>query len=357
MRNTTIFAIVAGLFLSALIISNVDTESLRDLLEEASLLSNDAYISEEEFEREFMNFVAKYGKSYYNSFEFNDRYEIFRDNYQQIVNHNVDEEEYGFSLGVNKFADLTLEEFKQNWLGVKGSLRRPSHLRPKVSFNGLRDLPAKVDWRTNGNFVNKVKNQGSCGSCWAFSAIGAIESAFAIKTGTLPSLSEQQLVECSKGYGNGGCSGGFMEYGFRYAEDHALCTEEQYPYLAKDSPACTHEKCEGNPYKLTGFTDVIENDRDQLYAALAQQPVSIGVCAGSLGWQFYKSGVLSWFCGDCLDHGVISVGYGNDKGDYVIVRNSWGQDWGEKGYLRISSKDKKGKGTCGIYQLPSVPIV
>jgi hypothetical protein len=268
-------------------------------------------------------------------------------------------------MGVNQFADMTNEEFKRTYLGLKGGMRRPEIMNPKAfgferTINKV-DLPTKVDWRVNGTYVNEVKDQGSCGSCWAFSAIGSIESAFAIKNGTLPNLSEEQLVQCSKGFGNGGCSGGLMEYAFKYAEKYSLCTEDQYPYDGKDTAACDHDKCLENPYKLVGFKDVPAYSKDALYAALAEQPVSIGVCAGSLGWQFYKKGVLSWFCGDCLDHGVVSVGYGTDGGDHVIVRNSWGKKWGENGYIRISSafntKTKEDKGICGIYQLPSVPIV
>ena len=148
-----------------------------------------------------------------------------------------------------------------------------------------------------------------------------------------------------------------MEYAFKYAESYPLCTEDEYPYEGKDSPACSHQKCASNPYTLQGFEDLEVESRLSLYTGLTAQPVSIGVCAGNTAWQFYKKGVMKRFCGDCLDHGVISVGYGNDDGDYVIVRNSWGGDWGENGYLRISSKDETGKGTCGIYQLPSVPVV
>jgi cathepsin L len=319
-------------------------------------------ISEEEFEREFMNFISKYRRSYDNSNEFNYRYEVFRRNYQQIMDMNTNAEKNGFELGVNEFADLTLEEFADTRLGLKDRPRRRTFEQQLFGSMSARrskksDLPETVDWRTSGEYVNPVKNQGTCGSCWAFSTIGSVESAFAIKTGKLPQLSEQQLVQCSKGFGNGGCSGGFMEYAFKYAETYPLCTEDEYPYEGKDSTGCVHQKCLNNPYKLSGFKDIDNMSRESLYTALTKQPVSIGVCAGNIAWQFYKKGVMKRFCGDCLDHGVVTVGYGTKDGDHIIVRNSWGPDWGENGYLRISSKDQSGKGTCGIYQLPSIPII
>jgi hypothetical protein len=353
-------AILIGVLLSAFILTHVEPERFLDNIEGALGLDDKVEISEKEFEQEFMEFIAEYAKSYANSFEFNQRFRIFKDNYQQIVNHNLNEEEHGFSVGINEFADLTLEEFKKTRLGLKGSVRVPQYKQKTQNtwqtLMAYKDLPQAVDWRINGTYVNPIKDQGSCGSCWAFSTIASIESAFAIKTGNLTALSEGQLVQCSKGYGNGGCSGGFMEYAFKYAEKYALCTEEEYPYEGKDSPACAHQRCLANQFKLEGFQDLEQQSRLSLYTGLSKQPVSIAVCAGSLAWQFYKKGVIKRFCGDCLDHGVVAVGY-DAKEQYVIVRNSWGSNWGEKGYLRISSQDESGLGTCGIYQLPSVPIV
>jgi hypothetical protein len=228
-----------------------------------------------------MDFIASYKKSYDNSDKFQIRYEVFRHNYQLIVNHNLDEAKHGFSLAVNQFADLTLEEFSETRLGLKGSLRPERYNIRRLSEldrgSAYADIPKSVDWRVNGTFVNAVKDQGSCGSSWSFSTIGSIESAFAIKTGQLSTLSEQQLVQCSKVFGNRGCSGGFMEYAFRYSEKHPLCTESEYPYEAKDSSACSHERCLNNPYKLEGFQDLEEQSRLALYTGISQQPVSIGV--------------------------------------------------------------------------------
>ena len=363
MQNQVLITVVVGLIVGGLFMANFDVEKVSTVMNLSVPNLNKVSISEEEFHDEFISFIAKHGKSYKLMGEYEQRYGIFKDNYQKIKDHNVNEESHGYSLEVNKFADLSMEEFKKTSLGLLSFPRTKSNYKKGLNLferaRAYRDLPDAVDWRESGAYVNPVKNQGSCGSCWAFSTIGSVESAFAIKTGTLPSLSEEQLIRCSKGYGNGGCSGGFMEYAFKYAEKYPLCTEEDFPYEAKDSVACDHEKCSGSSYQLGGFEDIENESKVSLYTALSKQPVSIGVCAENIAWQFYKKGVVKKFCGDCLDHGVVTVGYGTDKkkGDYIIVRNSWGDDWGEKGYLRISSKDETGKGTCGIYQLPSIPII
>jgi len=360
MRTELLIFVAVSLIFGGFVISQVSLDSETNF---PKLTYYNSDITEDEFENEFIDFITTYGKSYNLMGEYENRYSIFKENYQKIKDHNVDEEIHGFTLGVNKFADLTIQEFKKNSLGLLSFPRTEDLLKSELNSmkiqSALEDLPESVDWRESGIHVNPVKEQGTCGSCWAFSTIGSIESAFAIKTGSLPALSEQQLVHCSKGFGNGGCSGGFMEYAYKYAEKYPLCTEEEYPYEGKDSKACEHSKCNSSLYKLQGFEDIESNSKLSLYKTLNQQPVSIGVCAGNMAWQFYKKGVMKKFCGDCLDHGVVTVGYGVDKkkGDYIIVRNSWGEKWGEQGYLRISSKDETGKGTCGIYQLPSVPIV
>ena len=332
--------------LSAFLISIYD----KNIFERKVETNRQNKISDEEFQDQFYSFVTEYKKSYESSSEFEKRFNVFKENYNKIIEHNSNWEEAGFIVEVNQFADLTLEEFKRTRLGLNGSTRISDSNPINLNKVDLSDLPKNVDWRVNGTFVNEIKDQGSWGSCWAFSAIGAIESAFAIKNGKLPILSEQQLVHCSKGFGNGGCSGGFMEYAFKYAEKYPLCTSEQYPYSATDSKGCTHQVCLQNSYKLAGFKDLELNSKKALYTALAAQPVSIGVCAGSFAWQFYKSGIIKRFWSDCLDHGVITVGYSDQGGDHIIVRNSWGSKWGEKGYLRISSEVETGKGTCGIPQ-------
>ncbi|CAI2373717.1 unnamed protein product [Moneuplotes crassus] len=358
MRTSALVAIVAGVIVGLYFFT---PENLP--MSTFDQISGNVAISEDEFQDQFVDFMSKYGISYNALGEYEFRYKIFKENYQQIINHNKDEEEHGYTLGVNKFADITLNEFKEKSLGLRAfprsdskSKRSMSSTERELRYSELRD---EIDWRTEGDYVNPVKDQGTCGSCWAFSTISSVESAFAIKRGSLPNLSEQQLITCTKGYGNGGCSGGWMEYAFTYAETYALCTTEQMPYLGRDSIGCEHTQCLDNDFKLGGFEDVEKEQKVELYTALNEQPVSVAVCAGSTAWQFYKKGVITRFCGKCLDHAVLAVGYGHDKkkGDYVTIRNSWGEGWGEDGYVRISSKDETGIGTCGIYQLPSRPFV
>jgi hypothetical protein len=178
-----------------------------------------------EVEQAFGNYLAKYRKSYATKSEYNHRLQVFTNNYHTIMNHNmVNAVGEGFTMGVTAFADMTLEEFKMR-NGYKASLKKSSN--PK--YIAVNDVPDSVDWREK-NAVTPVKNQGSCGSCWAFSATGSIEGANAIKTGNLISLSEQQLVDCSTAQGNEGCNGGLMDFAFTYAESAKLETEDDYSY-------------------------------------------------------------------------------------------------------------------------------
>jgi len=182
-----------------------------------------------------------------------------------------------------------------------------------------------------------------------------MEGAYQIKTGTLESFSEQQLVDCSTDFGNGGCNGGLMDFAFKYAEKNMMETEAAYPYTGKDG-TCNSE---GGVIEVTDFSDVTVNDPAALQQALAKGPVSIAIDAAGMAIQLYFGGIISHFCGTSLDHGVLAVGYGtNDKGvDYWIVKNSWGASWGEKGFFRIKREmEKSGPGICGLQQSASFPL-
>ena len=313
------------------------------------LLSADAMIN---IKNEFENWKVVHGKSYDTDVEHRYRFAIFSQNYINIQMRN--KQNRSVILGINRFADLTNDEFKANHLSKYMPKPYIKNLRP-VSPS-VEDLPTEVDWVAKGA-VTPVKNQGQCGSCWAFSTTGSVEGAWFLKTGELVSLSEQQLVDCSTAEGNQGCNGGMMDYGFQYIiKNGGICGESAYPYTAQDGTCgnCTVVA------KISSYKDVTPNSDAALMAAVAEQPVSVAVEADGMDWQFYSGGVVTDSCGTNLDHGVLVVGYGTDSaaGDYWKVKNSWGPDWGESGYIRIGRGSKfDPNGECGILMDPSYPVV
>ena len=212
-----------------------------------------------------------------------------------------------------------------------------------------------VDWRKSFK-VSSVKNQGDCGSCWAFSSVGAVESAWAIKHNTLYNLSEQELIDCSSE--NHGCEGGSMVKSFQYIIDNGLCSNLSYPYTAEDGQC--NNTCK-SLVKISNYSDIIQNEEKMLMRGVQHQPVSVAIQANKRSFQMYKSGIYSDpDCGYELDHGVLLVGYGYDKDydmDYWIIKNSWSESWGENGYIRIQRNINDSRGLCGIAMDPSIPIV
>lgn len=312
---------------------------------------------QDKFEAAFHEFKEKYGKSYSADEELK-RYEIFKNNLQFIEGENAKGKPY--TLAVNEFADQTSEEFRSTRFGLQppASDRLWAGL-PHLGTHNYTGAPLakSTDWVLKGA-VTPVKNQKQCGSCWAFSTTGAIEGAWQIATGKLLSLSEQQLVDCSKE--NNGCHGGSMDMAFAYEEKVGICSdsEDSYPYVAKDG-TCKQASCTVALPKggVRGFKDVPEDDEQALMEAVMQQPVSIGIEADQAAFQLYNGGILTKKCGSKLDHGVLLVGYGTDKGiDYWKVKNSWGSSWGENGYIRLE-RGVKNAGECGINSQPSYPVV
>jgi C1A family cysteine protease len=223
-------------------------------------------------------------------------------------------------------------------------------------------VPSSIDWRELGA-VTPVKDQGQCGSCWSFSATGAMEGAWAITTGNLVSLSEEQLVDCSKKYGNLACNGGLMDNAFQYAIDNGMCVESDYPYTASSGSSGSSGSCQTKcdpEVTITGCADVPANNQLALKEAVSFGPVSIAIEADQRIFQSYSSGVItSSTCGTELDHGVLIVGYGTENGvDYWLVKNSWSTTWGDEGYVKIERSDSTNDiGICGIAAQPSFPIV
>jgi C1A family cysteine protease len=285
------------------------------------------------------------------------RESVYYANVAKIDAHN--EGNFSWTMDVNQFADLTADEFKSTV--VSGSFRRGEQRNTTVGVRGLwsrTNLPASVNWTAAGA-VTPVKNQEQCGSCWAFSTTGSVESAWFLAKGSLPSVSEQQLVDCSTAEGNQGCNGGLMDYAFEYIiKNKGITTEAAYPYTATGPNACA---AAGKPVAatLSGYKDVPVNSETALETAIAQQPVSVAVEADQSVFQFYSGGVMDSACGTQLDHGVLAVGYGVLGGkEYYLVKNSWGASWGANGYILLGRGAKfNPAGQCGIQMAASYPVV
>lgn len=267
-----------------------------------------------------------------------------------------------YTLGHNQFSGMNESEYI---FWVRGDMPRQYTKNISVVSVGAVNLPVAVDWTTKGA-VSGVKDQGQCGSCWSFSTTGALEGAYAIKSGALAILSEQQLVDCDT-LGNGGrdhgCNGGLMDNAFNWvSKNGGLCSESDYPYVS--GTTMTGGTCKTSCKNVAGtkvvrYVDVDSSDL-AFMTALAKQPVSVAIEADQREFQLYKSGVLTSACGTNLDHGVLAVGYGSEgSNEYYKIKNSWSATWGEKGYIRIGkgTQYNGGKGQCGILLEASYPVV
>jgi len=312
-----------------------------------------AWVSEQTYQDAFVTWMTKFDKSYTPE-EFFYRFNTFKTNYDFVQKHNAGN--HTWTVELNKFADLSQGEFKNIYLGYKPELRR-GELKP-VTLNSLAKrvgaYPAgTLDWVSKGA-VTGIKDQGQCGSCWAFSTTGSVEGTIAINKGHLTSLSEQELVDCAGSYGNQGCNGGLMDNAFKYVMANGLCTEAAYPYTGKDG-TCKKTSCTvSTNSKISNYKDVAHNE-GALGSAADIEPISVAIEADQSGFQLYKSGIFCGACGTTLDHGVLVVGYGEDASGanpYWKVKNSWGTSWGEAGYIQMCRNSDK----CGIANEPSYPL-
>ncbi len=305
----------------------------------------------------FIDYFTEYNR-YYNSFtEVTDRFNIFHDNLYFINDHNANANS-SFTLGINQFTDMTNQEFKDRFVNGLGAVVGSTSCK---SFSSTASgAPSSIDWRAKGA-VTSVKDQGQCGSCWTFSATGAIEGAWAIAKGKLIDFSEEELVECAGlKYGSMGCNGGQMDGAFKYVIENGQCTLSSYPYTSGTGQSGSCKTSCTPVATLSSCSDVTPNDQISLKGAVAKQPVSIAIEADTRYFQSYSSGILdSTSCGTNLDHGVLIVGYGEQNGmKYWNVKNSWSSSWGDNGYVKILRSDSTNdKGICGIAMQPSFPTV
>jgi len=290
---------------------------------------------------------VEYGRVYNSDSEDALRETIFNGNVAIIEEHNAAQTSY--TLAENQFADLTLAEFKAQYLTRGAGVQQTDMPSLEVHEHAGEELAASIDWTTMGA-VTPVKDQGSCGGCWSFAATGALEGASKVAGNSLKSLSEQQFLDCDTT--DSGCGGGLEYQGWNFfkSANQGICTEDSYPYKAKNG-ACAYSSCTLG-LQAGGITGVshVTKSASALKSALNQQPVAIGIQADQSAFQFYTSGILTGTCGTQLDHSVLAVGYTDT---YWKVKNSWGASWGENGYIRMSSTGDK----CGILDDASYPTV
>jgi len=308
------------------------------------------------YEAMFNEFAQVYHKSYSSQQEYTERLEIFISNIKDIERHNA--EGHGWTMKVNEHADRTRAEFINTRRLIANSedeevIHNNNNNNNIIKLSDYHmNVADSVDWVGQG-IVTDVKDQGQCGSCWAFSTTGSIESAVALATGKLISLSEQQLLDCTGSeYKERACHGGSVPYAYRFIMANGACAETDYPYQASKG-SC--KKC--TPVsKISSFVNVTTNSEDALKIAAAQQPISVMVDASQ--WpSFYSGGVYSESCGTNLDHYVMVVGYGTMGGqDYWKVKNSWGDSWGENGYIYLARNVNVAHGQCGVALKPRYPV-
>jgi cathepsin L len=305
-------------------------------------------LSESEYQSAFTSWMQQHKKSYHHD-HFLARYRKFKDNLDFVNNHNANPNKT-FTVAMNKFGDLSLDEFSKFYLGTKYTHTGEYNYVPSSPRAGL---PATKDWRQAGA-VTHIKNQGQCGSCWSFSTTGSTEGCHFLKNKKLNSLSEQNLMDCSTAHGNQGCDGGLMTQAMDYIiSNKGIDTESSYPYTAEDG-TCNYNA--GNSgATLKSYTNVKAGDENDLQNKVNEGPTSVAIDASQSSFQFYSSGVYNEpACSTSqLDHGVLAIGWGTDAGTaYWLVKNSWGTDWGLNGYIEMS---RNLNNQCGIATMATLP--
>ncbi|XP_048848522.1 cathepsin K-like [Brienomyrus brachyistius] len=302
---------------------------------------------------EWESWKTVYEKDYNSQGEEQSRRSIWEKNMQLIDAHNQEYKQgiHSYELGMNSLGDMTSEEV----IAIMTGLRVPQITESNSTFlpdGDLQRLPRSIDYRKKG-YVTPVRNQGSCGSCWAFSAAGALEGLMKKKTGKLVSLSPQNLVDCvTKSHG---CKGGYMHTAFEYVRRRGIDTEEAYPYVGKDRP-CVYN-ASGKAMSCRGYRNVASGNERELQAAVGRVgPVSAAVSASLHTFHFYKRGIYNdpRCRRNKINHAILVVGYSStDQGKYWIIKNSWGKGWGMEGYMHLA---RNSNNACGIATYANYPI-
>ena len=297
--------------------------------------------------QQFQKFIKKYHKKYTSVNEFLARYEVFKRNTMLTFQENN-----SYQTGITKFSDLTHQEFARTYLNLNYDAMAMANFEPYI-VKKTNAAPASWDWREKG-LVGPVKDQGQCGSCWAFTTVANLEGLYYKAKGVMVQMSEQMLVDCDT-Y-DSGCNGGLMERAFTWISENggSIMKQADYPYKAIKS-TCKADSSKYIDMIVTGYTKLGSSssalepvDEEQIKEFLYETgPLAVVMNADPL--HSYTGGILDKSSSQCpssgINHGVALVGYGTDSGkDYWIVRNSWGANWGEKGYFRIV----RGTGCCGI---------
>jgi C1A family cysteine protease len=294
----------------------------------------------------FANYLLLFNKTYTNPQEYERRETIFYGNQRRIEYHNTRNYTYGY--GYNYFTDNTFSEFRDRYLNY---VYRPQE-KERVHVSS-QNRNTSVDWRSSG-IVNHVKNQGECGSCWAFSGVSAIESMFAKRTGVLYDLSEQEMVDCVPDCF--GCNGGWPTSVYKYVMRDNITSDNKYPYIANDEMCNISES--NSTLRVRGYKVIMNTTKDVLNALYELGPLSVALDAED-SFQMYNNGIYE--SNDCssdpedMDHAVMLVGYGVDQLSgklYFILRNSWGTDWGVGGYMYFSGDISN---MCGILNDVTIP--
>jgi C1A family cysteine protease len=326
--------------------------------------------------KEFSTWTSKNSKSYLTVAEKSFRFVVFKDNLQTL--ESIRNQNLGFEVGLGKFGDMTNEEFLAQHTGLISLERRekePSVLgspiknsKPTSWRKYYKNVLAKnkntalgqstdVDWHMN-NRMGKVRNQGRCGSCYSFAAAVVAQSHYSLRKGVnVIEFSEQQIVDCSKPYGNMGCNGGLNEASLQFIADSGAMPRSKYPYSATHSDYCKHVPASAIKAH-NSYTLVPSGKGDLMVEALKQGPLAAEIDATVL--KYYKSGIIQNAQGVCsptaTNHAVTIFGIGSfSGGKYWKVRNSWGEDWGESGDFRIIA-EMSGTGLCQISKKTSVPV-